>query len=405
MATSSLAGIFVDDREKAESLIEEDRIPLFGETDYSQKAVKIRQRWIKKRLGIKPLYLSQIPEETSQYKGNIEHLVGVVQVPVGIIGPLKINGTDARGNFYIPLATTEGVLVSSFHRGARLITKSGGANVKIKKFEMHVSPVLVLSQKDEIRSIIKWVSDHFNEIKKVAEKTTAHGKLLRIRPRVVGTKIILKMIYDTKDAMGMNMITIASDQAVKYIARHCKVKTYYPRSNYSSDKKYSVHIAREGYGRWVYAEALIRKEFIRYLGTSAKKMYDCYMIQREASKAAGMPWINGQIANGIASVFIATGQDPAQVVNSAIGESHCRYTRSGDLFINVSLPCLLVGTVGGGTRRGYARECLQILGCYGTGHANKFAEIIGGLVLAGELSILGALASGTFVEAHKSLGR
>jgi len=385
-------------------LSEDDRLPMSGSDDYSSENVQKRVRWIEKKFGVDLSPISSICEPLESFKGNIENLVGVASVPVGVIGPLKILGEFARGEFYVPLATTEGVLANSFHRGSRLITKAGGANVQILNRSMHVSPAFKLNSLREIRPFLAWLLTHFQDIKAVAEKTTKHGKLRSIHPKVSGSKVILKMVYDTADAMGMNMITIASDHAARYIAKKCRIKTFYPRSNYSSDKKNSAHCYIECYGRSVQADVILPADIIRYLGTTAKKMFEYYQLQLESCVAAGMHGANGQIANGIAALFIATGQDAAHVINSGVGITSCEL-RGRDIYVSVTLPSLLVGTVGGGTKRDYAKACLSIMNCYGAGNSDKFAEIAAALALSGELSILGALASGTFVKAHEIYGR
>lgn len=381
------------------------RIPKKGKTDYSQPAVEARIQWLRDETGVQLNFINRYSEPTETFAGNIENFIGTAQVPIGIAGPLRVNGDYAKGDYFVPLATTEGVLVNSFHRGARLITKAGGANVKIFKKEMHVTPALKVDSLRQAIRIIGWIKNNFEEIKKIADSTTSHGKLINIYPRLVGRLLLLKMCYDTKDAMGMNMITIASDAAVKLISEENKIKVYYPRSNYSSDKKNSSHNYIEGYGRSIHAEAVIPANLIRYFGTTAEEMFEYFNLQLQASVAAGMHGVNGQFANGIAALFIATGQDVAQVINSAVGMSICEPKSVGGLYISVDLPNLLVGTIGGGTRRGYAKESLSIMDCCGLDNADKFAEIVTATVLAGELSILGALASGTFVDAHRSFGR
>ena len=338
--------------------------------------------------------------------GNIENLIGCAQIPIGIAGPLKINGQYASGNFFIPLATTEGVLITSYHRGMRLITRAGGVNTVILKNELHVSPIFLIHGIANIQSFSDWIKNNFNEIKKVAEKTTNHGKLLNITPKITGDGVILKFSYFTGDAMGMNMINKATDEACQFISKKNQTK-YYIRSNFSSDKKVSAHNFIMGYGKEVFAEATIPKRLFteRKIRTSPGEIYNYRTNVISSSIYSGMFGMNAQFANLLAALFIACGQDVAHIVNSSVGVSSCKVLQNGDLYISVYLPNLLVGTVGGGVDLPTQRECLEILGCHGTGKVLKFTEIVAASVLAGELAISIAITNGSFVEAHEKLGR
>ncbi len=381
------------------------RLPLGGASDYSDEFIDKRINFIETLLNVNISSLQNLPKPYLQHKGNAENLLGAINIPLGIIGPLLVNGNVAKGGFFVPLATTEGVLISSFHRGSRIISKSGGAIVRSSPQRIHVTPVLVLADIGKICDFEKWIKDNFLKIKELAESTTKHGKLVDYRLKSFGRKIYLTLIYDSGDAMGMNMITIASDLVLKYIIKFFDVDLAYPRSNYSSDKKQSAHLYMTDYGRRVTASAIISEELLRYLGSTVQDVMNFYKVQLEAGVLAGMYGINGQFANGIAALFAATGQDIAQVVNSASGITDCSVDKLGRLIISVELKNLLVGTVGGGTKQPYASTCLEILNCKGSGKSEKFAEITAATVLAGELSILGALSSGTFVKAHQLFGR
>jgi hydroxymethylglutaryl-CoA reductase (NADPH) len=288
----------------------------------------------------------------------------------------------------------------------RLLTRAGGVNTCIVRDELHISPIFIIHGMQEIEVFIKWVQNNLEKIKEVAEKTTKHGKLINVESKITGEGVILKFSYSTGNAMGMNMINKATDEACKFISQFTKAK-YYIRSNFSSDKKISAHNFIKGYGKEVFAEATISKRLFieRKIRTTPEDIYNYRTVVMSSSIYAGMFGMNAQFANFLAAIFIACGQDVAQVVNSSIGVSSCKILPSGDLYISVYLPNLLVGTVGGGTALPTQRECLEILGCYGQGAVLKFTEIVAAGVLAGELAISIAITNGSFVEAHEKLGR
>jgi hydroxymethylglutaryl-CoA reductase (NADPH) len=376
-------------------------IPRKAGRNYEKKFVLERLKWLSVQTNTQFShinYFSINPEETKQ---NIENLIGISQIPVGIAGPLKVNGKFANGVFYVPFATTEGVLVSSYEFGMVVITRSGGANVIIHKDEIHTSPVFIFQNINECTNFSNWIENNFSKIKKEAEKTTRHGKLLRIKPYIIGNRAILNFSYFTGDATGMNMINVATDAACKYISEETKAEDYYLRSNLSSDKKASFFNLIEGYGKEVSADVMIPRKIVRrYLNTTPEKMYDFWASSIIGSLQSGMIGLNAHYANGLAAVFIACGQDVAQVVNSSMGIAGGEVTEDGDLYVSVKIPCLVVGTVGGGTHLGTQRECLNIMDCYGPGKAKKFAEIIAATILAGEISICAALSSDKFISAH-----
>lgn len=383
-----------------------EKVPYSGTLIHSKEVVNQRIAWLKKTTGVELRHASNFSEPTTNYNGNIENLIGVSQIPVGIAGPLKVNGDWAQGLFYVPLATTEGVLVHSFHRGSRVITKSGGANTRVLSDKLHVDPIFLTGNLAGADKLIRWTQEHFDEIRGEAEKTTRHGKLVSVDPKIVGNKVVLRFSYTTGDAMGMNMVNIATDRACRLIAESLGlVDSYYPRSNYSSDKKISMHGLYAGYGKEVFAEAILTREAVRLLQATPEAMYRYYLWQAQASTHAIMIGQNGHVVNGITALFIATGQDVAETVHSSAAISSCELMKDGSLYTSVYLPNLLVGTVGGGTRLGTAKECLQIMDCYGPGKSKKFAEIIAATVLAGEISILASQANHTFIKAHELFAR
>jgi len=378
----------------------------------SNIAVLVRRLVLEKMLNIQLANIGFTTIEWNKVVGrNIENPIGAVQVPLGIAGPLKILGDYAKGEFYIPLATTEGALVASINRGCKAITLSGGAKVKILNDSMSRAPLFKTSSIEEAVKLVEWVKEHFEEIKAEAESTTRHGKLLRIDPFIVGNNVWLRFIYSTGDAMGMNMVTIATDKACKYIENSLGLKCLSLSGNLCVDKKPSLMNMLFGRGKTVIAEAVIKKDIVKeVLKTTPKKIVEVNVRKNLLGSArAGSLSFNAHYANIVAAIFIATGQDAAQVVESSMGYTWAELVGE-DLYISVTLPSLEVGTVGGGTRLPTQREALQIMGVYGSGNppgtnAKKFAEIVAAAVLAGELSLLAALSAGHLAEAHRRLGR
>ncbi len=381
----------------------------------SNLAALIRRRFIERKIGSQlPSLASTIIDFDEVVGKNIENPIGAVQVPVGIIGPLRINGEYAKGEFYVPLATTEGALIASINRGAKAITLSGGAKTRIIYDGMTRAPLIWTPSVEEALCLVKWVKNHFDEIKSAAESTTRHGKLVDIRPYIAGNNVWLRFIYTTGDAMGMNMATIATDKACSYIEENYPgtMKCLALSGNMCVDKKPALINMLEGRGKTVIAEAIISHEIVlRVLKTEPKMIHDINMRKNLLGSArAGAIAYNAHFANIIAAIFIATGQDVAQVVESSMGYTWTEITSNGDLYVSITLPSLEVGTIGGGTRLPTQREALRILGVEGGGNppgtnAKKFAEIIAATVLAGELNLLAALASRQLAKAHETLGR
>ncbi len=393
----------VNAEETTFSLIKE-RIPNYGYNDHKKENVFLRLKWLEQNRNIKIKHLNNFSDDSQNYKNNIETFIGVAQVPVGLAGPLKINGKYAKGNFHVPFATTEGVLVKAYTRGMIAITKSGGAEVVIHEDEISTSPIFFFDTLSEANAFVLWLGEHLAVIKSIAEKTTKYGKLKNVISRIIGNKVILTFKYYTGDAMGLNMINIATREASRYIVEKYPVKKYYLRSNFSSDKKVSAVNFTDTYGKNVSASVLLPQKIInRYLNSSAEEIYQYYQTVILSTTLGGMIGMNGQFANALAAIFIACGQDVASIVNSSIGISTCEITKNGDLYISIKAPNLVIGTIGGGTSLATQKECLEILGCAGIGGAKKFAEIIAATLLAGEISICSAFPKDNYMDAHAKL--
>jgi hydroxymethylglutaryl-CoA reductase (NADPH) len=347
-------------------------------------------------------------ERMERYRHNIENYIGTVKLPVGIAGPLRVNGLHAQGDFYIPLATTEAALVASYSRGAMLITAAGGVSAMVVNEGVSRSPAFAFASFEELGRFLSWLLAHQEEVKRVAEGTTRFGKLSNFQVSVEGNHLYLLMTYTTGDAAGQNMATIATDAALKWVLENTPVKprTAFVEANFSGDKKASAQSFQGVRGKKVTAEVRLPARMIREgLHTSVERMVEYGQMATIGGVMSGTLGIQGHYANGLAALFIACGQDPACVAEAAVGNTRMEATPEGDLYAAVTLPNLIVGTVGGGTALPSQRACLEIMGLAGYGHARALAEVTAGLCLAGELSIVGAICAGEFTHAHAKLAR
>jgi hydroxymethylglutaryl-CoA reductase (NADPH) len=338
-------------------------------------------------------------------------MIGTVQVPVGVAGPIRINGGNAAGDYWLPLATTEGALVASVNRGCSAITKAGGADVRIIHDGMTRAPVFATDGVSHAVQVCDWVKVHYEDLRAAAESTTSHGKLTGIVTFVTGTSVHVRLEFDTKDAMGMNMVTIASAKVADLIAQGTGARLIALSGNMCTDKKPAAINAILGRGRSVVAGVSLSHDLIRtVLKTDAASLHEVnYRKNLIGSARAGAMGFNAHAANVVAAMFIACGQDAAHSIDGSTCITTVDLTETG-AYVAVTLPSLPVGTVGGGTGVETQAECLRILGVAGSGsppgtNAKKLAEIIGSAVLAGELSLLGALAAQHLARAHQQLGR
>lgn len=369
------------------------------------KNVKERREAVEKELGVSLQAIGNfsLNEERASTK-NCENMVGAAQVPVGIAGPLKIEGI---GETYIPLATTEGALVASVSRGCKAVSLSGGAQTYTYRAGQTRGPVFEVASLKDMDSFYDWVHDNHDKLKNTAEATSKHLTFKEAHIRGVGRYVFIRLVFDTSDAMGMNMVTIATEALCRCIEKETGAKYLAVAGNFDIDKKpaWLNFINKRGFPTW--AEAVIPGEIVKdVLKTTAQEIFDVWLAKCMIGSAmSGALGYNSHYANIIAALFIATGQDPAHVVEGSMGITTTKVLENGDLYISIYLPALIIGTVGGGTSLATQKEALDLLGVSGAGNVERFAEIIGGAVLAGELSLLASLAQGTLGKAHKTLGR
>ncbi|MDB6152819.1 MAG: 3-hydroxy-3-methylglutaryl CoA reductase [Chthoniobacteraceae bacterium] len=347
-------------------------------------------------------------ERHAAYGGNIENFIGTVKIPVGIAGPLRVNGLHAQGDYYLPLATTEAALVASYHRGAIVISESGGCTALLLAEGVSRAPGFAFKSLIDVGVFITWALTQIDAFKKEAEATTRHGKLADMRVTVEGNHVYLNFEFLTGDAAGQNMVTIATQAICDFIKAHTPVTPdyFFVESNFSGDKKASAQSFQSVRGRKISAEVNLSAELIaRRLHTTARAMENYWRMSALGGVLSGTIGVQGHYANGLTALYIATGQDAACVSESAVGITRFEALPDNSLYAAVTLPNLIVGTVGGGTKLPSQSACLELLGLNGTGHARAFAEVAAALALAGEISIIAALSAHQFTGAHAKLAR
>ena len=350
-----------------------------------------------------PASLAAAPD----YSSNIENYIGTVKVPVGVIGPLRVNGINAADDYHIPLATTEAALVASYGRGAYAVSKAGGVNTAVLYEGVIRTPAFTFDNMLNAGLFVDWVVTNIDVLRQAAESTTRHGKLTAVEPVIDNDVVFLICRYTTGDASGQNMVTIATHALCEKIAADCAVpiNRWYIEGNFSGDKKASALGLMTGRGRKVSASVVLPAAVIKkILGTTASDMLAYGRIADLGSKLSGQMGAQAHYANALAALYIATGQDAACVAESAMGFTRME-ARGDDLFCSVTMPNILVGSVGGGTGLASQSAGLNILGLKGAGNGAALAEVTAALCLCGEISIVAAIAAGDFTRAHENLAR
>jgi hydroxymethylglutaryl-CoA reductase (NADPH) len=383
------------------------RIPRDRDNDSTEEAAGPRRSFLEDRTGSGLRHMGHSSLDPASLPGNVENFFGVAQVPVGLAGPLRIDGEHARGDFYVPLATTEGTLVASYSRGMRLLTECGGVKTTIVEQAMQRAPVFYFDDARQARAFGAWVEEHFDQIRDAAEATTRTGRLIKIEQYSVGAMKYLRFNFTTGDAAGQNMVGKATFAACEWIRRAYPGGADYVLSgNIDTDKKHSHINILNTRGRRVVAEVVIPDEICRrILGVDTATLFRSRQFSNVGAILSGAANNGAHAANGITAIFIATGQDVANVSESHAAIVYTQRRDNGDYYWSITLPSLIVATYGGGTGLPTQREALELLGCYGTGKADKLAEIVAATVLAGETSLSGAILAGDWVSSHELLGR
>ncbi len=376
-----------------------------------ETAAEVRRRFVEGEADTSLGTVGEYGIDAADADPNIENMIGTVQIPLGVAGPLPVAGGTGEDEHYLPLATTEGALVASVNRGCAVIRAADGANARVTKRAMTRAPVFRVTDVVEAEAVVSWVRENRAELREAAESTTSHGELVEVTPYAVGDSVFLRFGYDTKDAMGMNMATIATGEACEVVENETPAELVALSGNLCTDKKPAAINAVEGRGRSVVADVKIPNEVVEdRLHATPEAIAEVNTRKNLVGSAkAGSLGFNAQAANVVAAAFLATGQDAAQVVEGANAITTVE-AREEALYASVSLASLEVGTVGGGTKLPTQSEALSVLGVRGGGdppgtNADALAEVIAAGALAGELSLLGALASRHLSSAHEELGR
>jgi hydroxymethylglutaryl-CoA reductase (NADPH) len=383
------------------------KIPRDREDDYTPEAAEARQRFIQETTGVELEHVPHYSFDPKLTAGNVEQFVGVAQVPIGLAGPLRVNGEHAQGDFYVPLATAEGTLVASYNRGMKLVREAGGVTVTVMDDAMQRAPAFVFDSARESRAFGEWLEENFDSIKEAAETTTKSGRLRDIEQYSASRILYTRFNYTTGDAAGQNLSGKATAAACAWItSNYDGIRHFFLESNFATDKKSSQVNMLRTRGKRVVAEATIPNDLIaKHMRTTSEVMFRARQVSNMGGFMSGVNNNGAHSANGITAVFIATGQDVANVAESSAAFVFAEVLPNGDYYYSVTIPSLIVATYGGGTGLATQRECLEMLGCYGSGKVRKLAEIVAATVLCGELSLGSAIVAEEWVEAHDLLGR
>lgn len=382
-------------------------IPRDPADDYSEQIIKTRQKFAEDYAGVKLQHIVNYSFDPHITKGNAEHFIGVAQIPLGLAGPLTVRGEHAQGDFLIPMATSEGTLIASYNRGVKILNLAGGVKCSIAEDLMQRAPVFVFKDAIAAREFVKWVNDNLDKIREEAEATSSVAKLQYIDPYLASKFAYLRFNYTTGDAAGQNMVGRATFAACSWILDHYSgVEHFYLESNLATDKKASQVNVMRTRGKRVTAEATIPRDvLIQHMRVEPESLAYHYGVANVGAILSGANNNGAHSANGITAMFIATGQDVANVSESSAGILYTELTPEKDLYLALTIPSLIVATHGGGTGLATQRECLDILGCVGRGKVNKLAEIVAGVALAGEISLASAISSSDWVSSHERYGR
>ncbi|MBI2570879.1 MAG: phosphotransferase [Candidatus Schekmanbacteria bacterium] len=385
------------------------RVPLRGH--YSRQSWEDRVKWLESFTGTTLEHVRSFPYEPEALQGNIENFVGGASIPLGAAGPLLINGRNVTGYVVAPFATTEGALVASATRGATALSRSGGVFTRVFHQQMIRAPIFFCGSMEEAYRLQCWIADHREGIREQVKLASKYAELVSVEPFQLGNMIHLRFVYRTGDAAGQNMTTIVTWKVCQWMLRELAsypditVENFIIEANMSGDKKVSLLNFIEGRGIKVIAEALIPDQVLeRVLKVQREQLLTTYHAGLLGGIQIGMIGANVNIANVIAAMFAATGQDIGCVHESSLGIFTLRQG-AGGVYASMVLPTLIIGTIGGGTALPTQKECLQMLGCYGTNRVFRLAEIIAGFCLALDLSTMAAIAAGHFATAHERLGR
>jgi hydroxymethylglutaryl-CoA reductase (NADPH) len=387
-----------------------DSIPRQGDDDYTPEAAEARRKFARERTGADLEHVGSFSFDPGVLPGNVENFIGAAQVPIGLAGPLLVDGEHAQGEFYVPLATAEGTLVASYNRGMKLLREAGGVKTTVMDDAMQRAPSFIFPSAREARDFGEWLAlpETFASVKAAAEETTSSGRLRDIERYSAGRILFTRFNYTTGDAAGQNLSGKATAAACVWILANYpgELEHFFLESNFATDKKSSQVNMLRTRGKRVVAEATIPNELVkRIMRSDTSLMFKARQVSNLGGFMSGVNNNGAHSANGITAMFIATGQDVANVAESSAAFVYTELRENGDYYYSVTIPSLIVATYGGGTALPTQRECLEMLGCFGAGKVRKLAEIVAATVLCGELSLGSAIVAEEWVAAHDLLGR
>jgi hydroxymethylglutaryl-CoA reductase (NADPH) len=390
-----------------EEVEERVHIPRDERDDYGEEIIGRRRRFVEEFTGQKLEHVGHYSFDPHITQGNIENFSGVAQIPLGFAGPIQIHGEHAQGEFLVPMATTEGTLIASYNRGIKVVNLCGGVTCSVVGDAMQRAPVFVFDNAREAREFVAWVNDNIDKIREEAEATSSIAKLQYVDPYLASKFAYLRFNFSTGDAAGQNMVGRATFAACGWIIdNYPGIRHFYLESNLATDKKASQVNIMHTRGKRVTAEAVIKRDvLVQHMRVEPESLAYHHQIANVGAILSGANNNGAHSANGITAMFIATGQDVANVSESSAAMSYTEMLPDGGFYFSITIPSLIVATYGGGTALATQRECLEQLGCYGKGKVNKLAEIVAGVVLAGEISLGAAISSSDWVSSHERYGR
>ena len=384
------------------------KLPRDKDNDYTDAMAQARREVAARETGAALDHVGRYSIDPTRLPGNIENFVGVAQVPIGLAGPMRVDGEHARGDFYVPMATTEGTLVASYSRGMRLCREAGGIRCSVIDDAMQRAPLFVFGDARAARDFGNWVEANFAAIKAKAEETTSSGRLRNIEQYQVGKMRWLRFNYTTGDAAGQNMVSKATRHACLWMLDQGLpgLEHFTLAAQVDTDKKHSTLNNLHSRGKRVVAEITLPEAMLReVMHTSGAAIHRQRQLSNMGTLLSGSINNGSHFANGITALFIACGQDVANVAESSAGFVYGELKDNGDYYFSVTIPSLVVATYGGGTALPTQQECLALLGCAGAGQVRKFAEIVAATVLCGELSLAAAIVSDQWVSTRDRYGR
>src|SRR3954468_18766572 len=313
-------------------------VPRDRENDYTDEAARMRQQFVQEPTGVALEHVPHYSFEPAIAGGNVEQFLGVAQVPIGLAGPLLVDGEHAHGEFYVPMATAERTLGASSNRGMRLLYEAGGVKTTIMAERMQRAPVFIMPSAREARAFCGWLDEHFDEIKAAAETTTSSGKLSDIERYTAARHVYTRFNYTTGDAAGQNMTGKATQEACRWIVgQFGDIEHYFLEGAFATDKKSSQVNMLRTRGKRVIAEAVIPNALIeRIMHTTSETLFRARQVNNLGSFMSGVNNNGAHSANGITAMFIATGQDAANVAESSAAYAYAELRENGDYYYSVT---------------------------------------------------------------------